>query len=840
MYKVSNHKAIRNLAVKTIKANKKKNIAIIAAILLTTVMFTALFSIGMSLIESTQKSTMRQVGGKSMSGLKYGLEQDYEVLSKDAKIKEISYRIIVGILQSPELDSLPTEVYYATDDNAKNLFAYPEVGKMPEAEDEVALSALVLEKLGISKELGQTVSLDIVVGNSVYSKDFTLCGYWSGDSISMSQMCYVSKEYQEEVAPKPEDIYEAIQVTGYWMIDFDFYNSFNIEGKTIALLERNGYDLSKVGYGINWAYSFSNIDIQTIFLLIVILILILLAGYLIIYNIFYINVTSDIHEYGLLKTIGTSGKQLKRIVRMQATFLAVVGIPLGLLLGTIISKFIFPYIVDNMSLSKVDMVISVHPFIYLFACIFSMLTVVIGCRKPCKIAGNVSPIEAVSYTEWNMSRKKSKSARKVTTFQLAFSNLKRDKKKVVVVILSLSLSILLVNGLYSVIHSLDADKYISQSIIGDFSIQNAAVSNVQLRLGDEGVVGEDELAYLNSLDGVEEQSNIYCDLNALVTIDSNALSMIEELKQGKNASRCVEEINWMEESGVLRYDFYGIDNFALEQLELHSGTIDQEKFNSADYAIVFSYQLADGQRDSRFDMYNVGDKIEVTLSSGVTKTYEVMAIAELPYSMTTKSYKTIGGQIIVPSTEYLSNETSKGALVSILNVDDDKIEILNDTIQQFVDQTGSLTVVSKQSYMAEFNDFIKMIGIVGGALAIVLALIGILNFANAIITGIIRRSRELAMMEAVGMTKSQMTAMLVWEGMFYGGLTTLVAIVLHLFIGSPLINAVAGEIWFFDYHFTMVPILICLPFLIVLAGIIPFIAGKKMGERSVVERMKVS
>ena len=60
---------------------------------------------------------------------------------------------------------------------------------------------------------------------------------------------------------------------------------------------------------------------------------VILAGYLIIYNIFNISVKTDIRAYGLLKNVGTTGKQLKKIVRMQAWKLSALGIPIGLLCG---------------------------------------------------------------------------------------------------------------------------------------------------------------------------------------------------------------------------------------------------------------------------------------------------------------------------------------------------------------------------------------------------------------------------------------------------------------------------------------------------------------------------
>ena len=127
---------------------------------------------------------------------------------------------------------------------------------------------------------------------------------------------------------------------------------------------------------------------------------------------------------------------------------------------------------------------------------------------------------------------------------------------------------------------------------------------------------------------------------------------------------------------------------------------------------------------------------------------------------------------------------------------------------------------------------------VGGTLAGILALIGIMNFANAIITGIRQRAGELAMLEAVGMTRRQMTAMLLWEGVYYAILTAVLSLVVFALLGKFLLEAVVGEIWFFSWHFTVLPILCCIPVFLVLAVLIPLTEGKRMQRSSVVERMR--
>lgn len=132
-------------------------------------------------------------------------------------------------------------------------------------------------------------------------------------------------------------------MTGSYNLDVMFDNAVNISEKMDTVLANYGYqDQSRTedGYistGVNWGYTatslFSEMDAGTILSILCILVLILFTGYLIIYNVFQISVTNDIRFYGLLKTIGTTSRQIRRIVRQQALLLSIFGIPLGLIVG---------------------------------------------------------------------------------------------------------------------------------------------------------------------------------------------------------------------------------------------------------------------------------------------------------------------------------------------------------------------------------------------------------------------------------------------------------------------------------------------------------------------------
>lgn len=846
MWKVKNKKVINRLSRRTLATRRKKNIVVILAILLTTMMFTALFTIAGAMNEGFQESTMRQVGGKSMAGLKCILPEDFEKIAKDSAVKDPSYRIIVGNAINEELLKVSTEVNYAEDENAKDMFCYPTEGTMPKKRLEVATSTVVLEELGIPCRVGENVPLTISVGGKTITEDFTLSGYWEGDPVAMAQECWVSKAFCEEVAPTPDKPFkeqEKVDYTGYWMMDFDYANSWDIEAKTIQLLERNGYDSNIVDYGINWAYTTSSVDTESIVLMGVILFLILASGYLIIYNIFSLNVVGDIQSYGLLKTIGTTEKQLKRLVRKQAYLLSLIGIPCGLILGVVVGKCLFPIIVRTFEIGSV-IKFSVKPIFLVGAALFSFLTVWISCRKPCKVAASVSPVEAVRYTDTSYNgKKKEKKSKKVSTFSFAWANVGRNRKKVVIVVLSLSLSMILLNCVYSLVSGFDKDKFVSQYLIGDVAVTDASILNFASGgLNIKGITPKVQKD-LQKIDGVEGVHNVYYDDETAISIENDAYKNLMEFIDNNPAYFSDEyaqtEVDFLKESKVLACDLYGIDEWGTEQLEVCKGKVDWEKFQTGKYVLINTFGMSWEEDPLMGVYYDVGDTIELQLPDGTKKNYEVMALASVPYSMTSRRFSLFDTRLILPETEYFANVKDKGAMLTTLSLEEKKEAAVNQALENYTEnEEKNLTYVSKQTYEKEFKEFTSMFWIVGGALSFVLALIGILNFINAIVTGILARKKELAMMEAVGMTGKQMKGMLAWEGIFYIALTGVFSIAAGGLISQLLLKNVAGEMWFLSYHFTVIPIVVCIPILVLLACVIPVTAYNRMAKESTVERIR--
>lgn len=847
MTKVSNKKVIDRLAFRELSSNRRMNFVVILSIVLTCILFTALTSIGGSLINGTQQETMRQVGGDRMAGLKYALPEDYEKVCSDSATRDVVYRVIVGSAVNSDFKNFSVEIDCAGDENAaKASFSAPTTGRLPESYDEIAVSTLVLDALGLPHELGTVVPITLYVDGEISEHEFRLCGYHRGEKVAMAQICWVSKAFADKYAPTPTERFNTNDHTsyaGYWQVDFNYANSWDIEGKTDALISRlygdSGY---APDVGINWAYTTSSVDGGTLAGGIVMILVIFAAGYLIIYNIFYINISANIRSYGLLKTIGTTSKQIRRMVRMQAAVYCLIGIPFGLIIGILSGKVLFKAIMALMvvySAASYTINTKLLVIICLTSAAFTFLTVMISCRKPCRIAGNVSPIEALRYNETDIHiKKKDKKTRTISPLSVARNNISRSRKKTVIVVLSLTLSMVLVNTLFTVLKGIDMDKYVSTMVVGDFVVMHDQSSSNDH--DKDAKITPEQIGYLDSIDGAVQVSPIYFQWGKL-TFHDGPLERLNAFCDRYADTDQYGVIARAKQNGTISSDIYGIADDVLNVLEPSEGKLDLTKWQSGKYAIVSTYYL-DAEDEKGKPLYSVGDTLTLTARDGMnesTKEFEVMALCDMPYAISKQSYYIFGGQVMIPESEYFAMTDNRNAMSVIMNAEEDRFDEVDTQIRYMTESSDSQVIVkSKQTYLDEFSDFIKMIKLVGGTLSGILALIGILNFVNAVVTGIISRKRELAMMNAVGMTGSQLKKMLMWEGVHYASLTAVCSFIIGYVLDNVALKNITAELFFFTYHFTFMPILICVPTLLLLSAVIPSIAYMTICRDSIVNRLR--
>lgn len=847
MKNVSNKKIIRLLSFRTMKEKRWKNLIAVLAITLTTVLFTALFTAGSSMISSLQEATMRQVGTSSHGGYKYLSVEEYERVKAAGGYKEISYDIVAGFGRNPELNGIQTEVRFSEDQQAKWSFCYPEDGRMPEKINECAASSKVLEALGVPRRVGEKVNLSITSydaeGNEVvFEEEFTLSGFWYSNDAARAQELWVSREWLDknidllsenyDQRMKEKGLYQPIGSiqAGIW-----FDSSFDIESQMEELTRRAGFTEDEAHVSVNWAYGAYSVDGFTMLLGIGLLLLIVLSGYLIIYNIFYINVTIDIRYYGLLKTIGATGRQLRHIVRTQAFMLSAIGIPVGLITGWFVGKGVMPAVYRATATGGVTN-IALNPWIFAGSALFSLLVVYISCIKPCRLATKVSPIEAVRYVESVTCKKKEKKAAKVSMFRMAAANMGRNKKKAAAVIASLSLSLILLNATYALVKGFSFDEYVKDYLLGDMQVSHYTMQDLSGNEQDREAITPKAVSAIEKISGVNDVQIIECKEDTAViegeTIDRFVHYFESEMPDQIGVA---EMIGGVKESGEIPAKVFHISQDMYSCLESLEGSFDREKFEQGRTAVLLT--------DSFSKNYaSIGDKVILTGNGNLPgREVEITASAVLPYSIGTRSTILGGISLLLCEKDFKELYDVKGALHACIDVDAEKEEQVIGQMEKLLESDyPELVLSTKETLRKEFAAENNLFGVIGGLLGLILGLIGVLNLINAMITGILTRKQEFAMMQAVGMTGKQLEKMLTMEGILYGIWTLGLAVTFGNVVSYGLVYLIGKNMAYFVWGFHILPLAVSIPVIGLLSVLLPVCCYHALCKKSIIERLRLA
>ncbi len=633
---------IRTLTNRSFKANKTRNLIAVFAIVLTTVMFTSLFVLSQSMVENMRNMNFQQAGYNSHLSSSTMTDADMEKIVAHEAVRDYGKSTIIGVAENEELTGRQVEIRYADETYARSSFSYPTTGTMPVQAQEIALDTITLDKMGLPHELGQEITFEWrkdLTSDEYTTSTFVLSGYWDGNSAAMASMAWVSEAFvQSQCAGIDQEAQIANgQVFGTVMLHLDLYSDSNLEGAAEQILADTG--LSDVSLSPNAAYdtTMNQNIIREVLPMVICMVLVFASGYLIIYNIFQISVASDIRFYGRLKTLGTTKKQLKKMIYGQANRLSLIGIPIGLVIGYLLGAVLVPVMITGtMGEAKA----AAGPYIFIGSAVFAYLTVLISCMKPAKIAGKVSPMEALRYTDTGTTskRKIKKSTGEPSIPKMALANLGRNKKRTVTVICSLTLGLVLLSCVYAKNASFDIDKYMSQTVISDFEVEDSSISSTFGTYNPYDTTISPELVQnIEGLSGLEAAGRLYSQVftqrigaSALENIQTyyhadDRLAYIEATDAG-----LAEAYHDMIESGECVSILYGVDGLILDTFaqdgRILDGVFDKDQFLSGGYVVM---EAATGAEDSEKETqptYSVGDMVELN-----GQQYEVMAIvADIP------------------------------------------------------------------------------------------------------------------------------------------------------------------------------------------------------------------
>ena len=883
MIKVSNRSCIRRLSLKSLKSSRTRNLIGILAIALTTILFTSLFTIAISINDGIQQNTFRQVGGFSHGGFKNLTEEQFQELKEDPLIKEYGLRRFLGMPTDQPFNKSHVEISYANDNTAHWMYCDPSVGRLPaEGTDEAATDLKVLELLGVEPVLGNEFTMTFYVDGQKTTQTFTLCGWWEYDEAIVANHVMIPESRVNSILAEtgkiPADTEDGI--TGSWNMDVMLDSTLHIESDLEQILQNYGYqstDSAKEDYidiGVNWAYTGAQVsdmgmDPMTILGIAAMLLLIIFTGYLIIYNVFQISVTNDIRFYGLLKTIGTTPKQLKRIIRHQAVLLSGVGIPFGLLIGWLIGARLTPVVAAR--LNGVHQMVSANPVIFVGSTLFALFTMLISCARPGRIAAKVSPIEAVRYTGADRINKKQKKTKKISLIGMAASNLGRKKGKTVITVLSLSLSVVLLTITVTFTNGFDMDKYVSKFVCSDFILADAGYFQVGNLFQSDMALSKDVIDTVNEQGSITGGGRVYgktTTVQEFIT-ENWYRSIYGRWYEPEQLEKLLE---WKEHDakGLIaeNVQLYGMEQFVLDKVRVLEGDI--SKLYEPGSRYIAAVYTVDDYDNPHWESHwaKVGDKVRLRYVEEVEyynpetgavyedpesihddeiyhtraveyrdAEYEVAALVTIPHPL---SYRYRGeDEFIMNDKTFLQDTGTDHVMYYAFDAAKEAMPAMETFLADYTEnRNSSCDYESKAAYQAQFESFRSMFLMLGGVLSFIVGLVGILNFFNAILTSILARKREFAVMQSIGMTGKQLKQMLVYEGLIYAAASLISTFLLVVVFGPVIANILQGMFWFFTYKFTAVPILIVAPGFILLGCVLPLLVYKKVARSTVVERLR--
>lgn len=844
---------VRVLKQRLFQKNKGRNLVAVLAILMTTMMFATLFTLAQSMSENLVEMTFRQTGYDAQVSFKSITSEQAEMLANHPDVKEVGESTVLGLAENKALSGKQVEIRWADESYASHSFCMPTIGHLPEKENEAALDTLTLKRLGVEPKLGETVTLEWRKDLSdpeaeTVSSTFTLSGFWEGNESVYASMAWVSNAYVDTILENEAERIKDGNVFGMHMAQVTLHNNRKIENTMEQVLSDTG--LTDLEYHVNLAYSpeMGATALQETLPMYLGMVLVFLAGYLIIYNIFQISVTADVQFYGKLKTLGMTTKQIKKLIFGQSNLLCLIGIPAGLLLGWLLGMVLVPAFTG---IIEGESRVSASPVIFIGSAVFAWLTVLVSCLRPARLAGKVSPVEALRMNDADGKSKNSKRKKEQTSLaSMAWANLGRNKKRTITVVCSLTLGLVLLSCFYAKNASFDMEKYLANLTIADFELSDVTSEDYIGGYNPKGdTLNETLVETLESFEGVESTGHQYSAQFTWKMDEQTAKNLqsfyTEEMLADWSTydPSGAEEFHEAIDTGEMSAVIFGMDGIPLEAVtqEAHimEGTFDSEAFASGNYVLAVGPAIEQDEVYPSLPAPSVGSAIELE-----GKSYEVMAVV-YPLMPIDDGASEMGApasmemHFILPTDTFRVQWPENTLRRLFVNVDDVHVNEMQEWIETYTEhEDSSLPVASRKTMAEQYERETRSSAVMGNAISIIIALVGVLNFINSMVTAIVSRRREFATIQSVGMTKRQLCRMLVYEGLYYAGITLATSYLISAVTVGVCIRAMV-EGGFTTFHFTLFPLMICTPILLIFAILIPYLCFKNLEKQSIVERLRM-
>ncbi|MFG6350139.1 MAG: ABC transporter permease, partial [Oscillospiraceae bacterium] len=698
----------KKLAGRGIKADKRRSIFVILTIALAVCLIGTLCF----LYSAQQMKTLDSILGQYQAGCGGLTREDVTRLADTGKFEKWGCSIEVGTTRH---EDGVLKISFVSPEMI-DLMDYGKItGTYPQAANELCVERSFFRYFGLPEEIGQTIVLDLDNGETSY----TVTGILETENINRIFTVWIS-----ESAVEPESPYE---------LRFRFAGNQGMEPAQLRadieqFFSEMGIPEDRTFYSSNYfgmvdLYLGNGMEVYAAAVLIAVVCAI------VIYNIFYISVMGKLREYGRLKVLGTTPKQLKRVVKRERRFLTAIAIPLGLICAAAIALIAVPGYWSWGDNIRSAVVVS----------LLTYGTVLIATRKPMAMVGKVSAIEAIRTTAYSQQQGRAVSKqlhRRLTMPRLALMNFSRNRKKAFVTALSLSLTGILLLCVSAYANSVDV-KEMAQSQFGDRSqylLQyEDFVGREFVEMQKENPLGRDLREELATLPGVD-----HVTAYSLTCVEIPAISAIPGNRE--------------HEPFVVR----GISQEDMAEMYAGDAVLD----GAADYR-----QLLDGDgilvcpagsslKEIYRTSYQVGDTVTVSCYNGQEKTYTVMGIVQDVQIGNSTHFFILPEEKLSVLYPEISDFTGYVNLHTEQDSDQLRRAVFSTVSDQRVAVSG-LADLSAELERGLQKELARDYGIL-----VFIFVFSLINLANTLITNLLTRQQEFGVFQSVGMSDRQLSNML--------------------------------------------------------------------------------
>lgn len=804
---------------------KSKNILIGIAIILTTLLLFVIPSIGKDMVE-VNFAVINKIYPTWHALYRNVDESTVMKLAAHHDVKTYGLRSDAGYMN---LEDATVSMMYMDRTGMELYKVKLKEGQLPQKENDIVVSKGILEALGQNGKIGDTITVPYQILKDdgldyTKEKDFRICGFLADNESSKEQKQYTS--LVSEAFLKAEIPVEQVKYRFLLQVNGQKGNTTADYTETIQNIARQ-FGISEDDMNINKEYLAANyVDPATIPVIVGIMLIVVLAGIITIYSVYYVSMNQRVQEFGKLKAIGATKRQLRQIVLREGMGVALFAIPIGLLIGTVAVKVVLLQFVEhakdsNVLITEAYKVVAkgevqlYYWWIYLLAIAVTLCTVYLSLMKPMRMAAKVSEIEAMRYQGGS---KRQKSSRKGYQFlnigRLTKRNLAENKKKSTITIVSMAVTGIFVMMVATVLSCANPMESAKSSIVGQYEISPIVESGNKehpeyewAEVQKNNPLNEGLKQQIEELDGVER-----VDVFTALKVSGGPF----EEKIG------TEFIN-------------GVPEEYAEELKkgITEGNVTYEELKSGD-KVILDRALLHWYPDIK-----VGDKLKLNIHDGdntFQKEIEVAAIGEYGTGLTNYNCLIMAKE----GAEKLTINNSSSYFQVIADKDYD--EALEASLQAIVDGSGRLQMRTWKNEYDTWENAIQMTRGACYAFIIILAAISIMNLINTMINSVHVRKKELGMMQAIGMSDRQLMKMLQLEGIFYTVGTLIISIGVGSLAGYPLF-LYAKRTGMFDistYHYPVTAAIIIILTLFVIQMLLAIFIAKSVRKDSLIERIRFS